>query len=42
MNYRKPEIVVLGDASKIIQGSKHFPWEVVDESLIGPPFELED
>lgn len=25
MNYRKPEVTVLGDASQVIQGSKSVP-----------------
>jgi hypothetical protein len=42
MNYSKPEIEVLGDADRLIQGNKTQISEDGDDSRVQPAFELED
>jgi hypothetical protein len=43
MEYSKPEVSVLGDANRMIQGSKLPPGESGDPDQHGPnDFELED
>jgi hypothetical protein len=43
MTYNKPEIMILGDASYVIQGPKNNPPDFPNTGAPGPAaFELED
>ncbi len=42
MNYTKPEITELGDASRTIQGGKNFPGDPGSQPVSGADCEFDD